>query len=93
LYQSTQPAAAYSMSARGLYGPRWKTVVSMHSVLYSPITKVHSQALLAGDFPAFLGLYTEDVLLEDSGDAAVIAEQRTVARDASPCPIARSSSV
>lgn len=33
LYQSTQPAVAYSTSARVLYGPEWKTVVRMHSGL------------------------------------------------------------
>lgn len=33
LYQSTQAAVAYSTSAMVLYGPWWKIVVRMHSVL------------------------------------------------------------
>lgn len=36
LYQSTHPAVANSTSEAVLYGPEWKIVVRMHSVLYSP---------------------------------------------------------
>jgi len=37
LYQSTQPAVAYSTSAMVLNGPGWKTVVRTHSALNRPL--------------------------------------------------------